>query len=283
MSTAALRGLVLAGGRSERMRRDKASLAYAGRPQLDRAVELIAPFVTRTFVSVRPDQIDEPQRASYERIVDLHPGLGPLAGIEAAQQAHPEAAWLVLACDLPFLSASALSFLVTHRDPARMATAYRSRFDSKPEPLCAVYEPASREPLQRWIASGRNCPRAWLGSADVRLLDLPEPQALDNVNTAEEYAAASAALASSTAARDAPRQVQVRYFALLREQAGRSSEALQTHARTPRELYEQLQRERGLQLEPRFLRVAINEEFGEWQQPLQDGDTVAFLPPVAGG
>ena len=122
-----------------------------------------------------------------------------------------------------------------------------------------------------------------MGSADVRLLDLPEPQALDNVNTAEEYAAASAALASSTAARDAPRQVQVRYFALLREQAGRSSEALQTHARTPRELYEQLQRERGLQLEPRFLRVAINEEFGEWQQPLQDGDTVAFLPPVAGG
>jgi molybdopterin converting factor small subunit len=48
-------------------------------------------------------------------------------------------------------------------------------------------------------------------------------------------------------------------------------------------LYEQLQRDRGLQLAPQFLRVAINDEFGDWQQPLAEGDTVAFLPPVAGG
>jgi molybdopterin converting factor subunit 1 len=75
----------------------------------------------------------------------------------------------------------------------------------------------------------------------------------------------------------------VRYFALLREQAGRGAEALRTDARTPQELYQQLQRERGLKLAPQFLRVAVNDEFGDWQQPLADGDTVAFLPPVAGG
>jgi molybdopterin converting factor small subunit len=58
---------------------------------------------------------------------------------------------------------------------------------------------------------------------------------------------------------------------------------VQTEARTPQELYEQLRRERGLQLAPRFLRVAVNDEFGDWHQPLADGDTVVFLPPVAGG
>jgi molybdopterin-guanine dinucleotide biosynthesis protein A len=278
VSAAELFGLVLAGGRSIRMGSDKAALRYAGQPQLARAMELIAPLVARSFASVRPDQVHDPQRTAYELIVDQHPGLGPLAGIEAAQQAHPEAAWLVLACDLPFLSPAILRDLLARRDRGRLATAYRSQFDGKPEPLCAVYEPASRASLLRWIEQGHQCPRAWLASADVSLLELPEAQALDNVNTADEYSAAQLALGGAPLHR-----LQVRYFALLREQAGRGGEALHTPARTPGELYAQLQRERGLTLEPRFLRVAVNDEFGDWQQPLRDGDTVAFLPPVAGG
>jgi molybdopterin converting factor subunit 1 len=79
------------------------------------------------------------------------------------------------------------------------------------------------------------------------------------------------------------RRLHVRYFALLREQAGRSTEELETQASTPRELYEELRRRRGLTLSPEFLRVAVNDEFGDWRAPLADGDTVVFLPPVAGG
>jgi molybdopterin converting factor subunit 1 len=75
----------------------------------------------------------------------------------------------------------------------------------------------------------------------------------------------------------------VRYFALLREQAGRSSEVVHTQAATPRELYDELRRRHGLSLAPEFLRVAVNDEFGDWRAPLADGDTVVFLPPVAGG
>jgi molybdopterin-guanine dinucleotide biosynthesis protein A len=279
MSAAELYGLVLAGGRSTRMQRDKAALPYGGTPQLARAMELVAPLVSRAFVSVRPDQLHDPQRAAYALIADLQPGLGPLAGIQAAQRAHPQVAWLVLACDLPFLRAATLQHLIGQRATGRLATAYRSQLDGQPEPLCAIYEPASRDSLQRWIDQEHRCPRAWLASSEVALLDLPESGALDNVNTADEYAAANAELA---AARPQHR-LQVRYFALLREQAGRGSEALQTAARTPQELYAQLQRERGLKLAPQYLRVAVNDEFGEWQQPLHDGDTVAFLPPVAGG
>jgi molybdopterin converting factor subunit 1 len=75
----------------------------------------------------------------------------------------------------------------------------------------------------------------------------------------------------------------VRYFALLREQAGCSREELRTQARTPLELYQELRRLHGLALDPQFLRVAINDEFGDWRTSLAEGDTVAFLPPVAGG
>ena len=69
----------------------------------------------------------------------------------------------------------------------------------------------------------------------------------------------------------------------MREQAGRSNEELHTQARTPLELYRELQQRRGLALAPEFLRVAINDEFADWRAHLTEGDTVAFLPPVAGG
>ena len=77
--------------------------------------------------------------------------------------------------------------------------------------------------------------------------------------------------------------VRVQYFALLREQAGRSDEAVDTRTRTPRELYEELRARHPFTLAPDLLRVAVNSEFVAWEQPLRAGDTVTYIPPVAGG
>ena len=278
--SAYLHGLVLAGGRSTRMQRDKATLSYHGRTQLERAVELLRPLVPRVFVSVRADQIADPARARFERIVDRHEGVGPIAGIAAAQAEHPEAAWLIVACDLPLLDAGTLAHLVWARRPERLATAYRSSHDGLPEPLCAIYEPASREAIMRYIAGGRHCPRKFLLQSDVALLDEPNPRALDNINTPEEYDAVLAGLPPSALE---PMHVKVQYYALLREQAGVSEEQLRTDARTPRELYEELKHRHPFSLAPDVLRVAVNAEFGDWSQPLREGDAVVFIPPVAGG
>ena len=79
------------------------------------------------------------------------------------------------------------------------------------------------------------------------------------------------------------REIRVQYFAVLREQAGRGSEALATAAGTPSELYEELRVTRGLSFPRSMLRVAVNEEFCDWDRPLEDGDHVVFIPPVAGG
>jgi molybdopterin converting factor subunit 1 len=78
-------------------------------------------------------------------------------------------------------------------------------------------------------------------------------------------------------------QIQIHYFAVLREQAGRAQESLETLAATPADLYEEVRRARGLTLPRSMLRVAINDEFCEWSQRLQAGDRVVFIPPVAGG
>ena len=78
-------------------------------------------------------------------------------------------------------------------------------------------------------------------------------------------------------------QIKVQYYAILREQAGRSEETVATAARTPRDLYTELQRRHPFSLGAESLRVAINAEFSEWSQPLVEGDAVVFIPPVAGG
>jgi molybdopterin-guanine dinucleotide biosynthesis protein A len=279
---APLYGLVLAGGRSTRMQRDKAALEYSGRTQLERAVELLTPLVERVFVSVRPDQTADPLRARFRQIVDSGEVAGPMAGIIAAQTRHPDAAWLVLACDLPLLDRQTLEHLLRSRRPQRQATAYRSSHDGLPEPLCAIYEPSSREAIRAHVASGRDCPRKFLIGADTALLDQPEPGALDNVNTPNEYGSVLERV-RPPAATAAARRIDVQYYALLREQAGRSAESLRTTAATPRDLYLELQARYPFSLAPEMLRVAVNSEFADWGQALRDGDSVVFIPPVAGG
>lgn len=272
--------LVLAGGRSSRMQTDKAALAYRGRAQLAEAMQLVAPLVARAFVSVRSDQVDDPLRARFAQIIDRQENLGPIAGILAAQEQYPHVAWLVLACDLPFLTAAVLEHLLGARAAARDATAYVSSHDGLPEPLCAIYEPASRPKLAAYLARGRQCPRKFLREANAHLIAAPDPRALDNINTPAEYEAAMSTLDPPPAP---AKQVRIQYYALLREEAGRSEEAVATRARTPRELFAELQGRHAFSLPPEMLRVAVNEEFGDWSQTLADGDRVVFIPPVAGG
>jgi molybdopterin-guanine dinucleotide biosynthesis protein A len=150
--------------------------------------------VAKVFLSVRADQKHDPVRSAKPMIVDSALGHGPIVGIRSALAAYPEAAWLVLACDLPFLSDAVLERLLAERDPSALATAYRSASDGLPEPLCALWEPAAAAALDAYLSGGGRCPRKFLIGHGARLLDPIDEHALDNVNTPEEYAQARQAL-----------------------------------------------------------------------------------------
>ena len=77
--------------------------------------------------------------------------------------------------------------------------------------------------------------------------------------------------------------VQLHYFAVLRECAGKSGESRQTAAETYRELYNELRAEYNFPLEADRVRVALGESYGDMAQELADGIEVTFIPPVAGG
>ena len=122
-----LLGLVLSGGRSQRMQRDKAALEYRpGQSQLDAAMKLLEGRVAQAYVSLRADQRNDDARSGYRHIIDRGGVEGPIAGISAALAEHPDAAWLVLACDLPFLDAGTLDTLIAARDRDGDATAFKS-------------------------------------------------------------------------------------------------------------------------------------------------------------
>lgn len=75
----------------------------------------------------------------------------------------------------------------------------------------------------------------------------------------------------------------IRYFAILREQAGIAQERVESNAQTPGELYAELVTKRGLQVPLSLVRPVVNTRYVGPEALLSDGDQVVFVPPVAGG
>ena len=187
-------GLVLAGGQSSRMKTDKAAIRIGGIAQSERIFKLLKPHCEQVFLSTRDDLASRTGHRGFPQIHDSEESRGPISGIVSAMDRFPGVAWLVAACDLPFLDDGTLRKLLRERNPDQPATAFRSAHDGLPEPLCALYEPRSRVAIQSLIQQGIRCPRKMLIRLGIPLLDLDNPQALDNMNTPEDYEQARATL-----------------------------------------------------------------------------------------
>ncbi len=275
--SAPLHGLLLAGGKSRRMGTDKADLVVSGGLSLrDRGMHLLAAQSVRAFLSVAvDDQRAYPVPTLRDRIADT----GPLAGLEAAFHHAPGAAWLVIGCDLPFLTDSVLRELTSHREPSADATCFTSRFDGKPEPLCTIYEPSAAAKLDTALGEGVRCARKYLSSLHLHKLELPEPSALDNCNRPEDLEEARLRLANQSN----PKTIVVEFCGKLREEAGTRTEEISTCAATAAGLWEELRMARNFSLDLEAVRAAINDEFQPWSHPLRDHDRLALFPPFAGG
>lgn len=77
--------------------------------------------------------------------------------------------------------------------------------------------------------------------------------------------------------------VHIRYFASLRECAGKSMETRETGAATYADLYDELHAEYKFPLEADRVRVAVGEAYAEMENEIQNGVELAYIPPVAGG
>ena len=186
-SIAKLYGLVLSGGKSTRMGTDKALIAYHGVPQREYLYDLLHQVCDDTFISLRKEQ-EEALPERMQTIVDLNEFKGPYNGLLSAHKQHPEAAWLVLACDLPLMDLEALKELIFQRDNTKQATAFALKENPLPEPLCAIWEPHSFVESLSYLKAGHgSCPRKFLINSNTKLVFPKNESVLLNANSEAEY------------------------------------------------------------------------------------------------
>lgn len=179
-------GLVLAGGESVRMGRDKASLDYHGEPQAQRCFRMLGNCCEKVYLSLaanspRQDWMDEQTILddSYDRI-------GPMGGILTALESHSTAGWLVMACDIPLVTVETIQHLCLQRDSESHVTAYRSD-DGRAEPLLAIYEAKGVEDMRQRVRSENYRLRDFIEANLAHMLSPNDPEGLVNVNTIEEH------------------------------------------------------------------------------------------------
>jgi molybdopterin-guanine dinucleotide biosynthesis protein A len=180
-----LNGLVLAGGKSQRMGFDKGAVNLFGKEQRFHIADMLKPVCNEVFISCREDQRSQIP-GDYNVLTDTFIGLGPYGAILSAFRQQPDNAWLVIACDLPLLDEDTIQHLIRQRDLSKIATAFNSPYDGFPEPLITIWEPKSYPLLLAFLSQGYSCPRKVLINSDVKLLQAENPGALTNVNTPEE-------------------------------------------------------------------------------------------------
>lgn len=269
--------LILAGGKSKRMGRDKALVERPdGTRQIDHILDLARQISPDLLVSTNSPQLTPP---GTPVLPDLNPGDGPLGALASFHQAHPDESVLLIGCDLFLLDNESIARLVESHESGNSATCFKNRIDGRPEPLCAIYEPASLARAQGSIDKGDYCARHFLESLDPNTLELPNPVALDNANTPADLDEAFAKINHGVSSKS----VKVLYFAKLREERGLDEETVETLACTAAGLYDELSFRHRFTLKLDALRCARNGDFCSWSDPLKADDEIVFIPPVAGG
>lgn len=180
---------ILAGGKSSRMGANKAFLELGGRTLLARALELARAVTEDVRIVGRRSTF-----APYGPVIeDIYPERGALGGIHAALTATPSDFNLMLAVDMPSLTAEFLSYLIAEAGRTGAAITV-PRVSRRLQPLCAVYRRSFVTRAEAALKAGNNKIDPLFTPADTRIIEEPELARLgfsaaifDNLNTAEEW------------------------------------------------------------------------------------------------
>ncbi|WP_082451996.1 molybdenum cofactor guanylyltransferase [Paenibacillus ihuae] len=202
-------GILLTGGASRRMGRDKALLELDGRPVIARLADELSSLAGSTVIACGPRERREYSFLGLPQIADEYQGCGPLAGLHAALT-HSQNEWnLVAACDLPFASAEFLQYILRYHAQAYSqgsATAGGHGADAavavscqgRVQPLLGLYHKRALPALKAALSAGNFKVMDFLETLDVLYVPEsgfssfpPAPSPLYNMNTPEDYAAAA--------------------------------------------------------------------------------------------
>lgn len=184
-------GCVLIGGKSSRMGRPKHLIQDGqGRTWLENTIGLLQPLVDGIAVSgggVLPEPV-----AGTVRLADIPGVVGPLTGIVAACRWQPNVSWLVVACDMPHISAEAIRWLLAERRAGSWGRVPRLAGNDHCEPLFAWYDGRAGHLFEEQLLAGNLRIGDVSGHPRIDTPVVPETlrHAFGNVNTPAELPAA---------------------------------------------------------------------------------------------
>jgi molybdopterin-guanine dinucleotide biosynthesis protein A len=178
-------GIILAGGKSERMGTDKGLLPLNGKPFITHIYEAMKPIFGDNIVVVSSN-VDY-DAFGYNRIEDLISDKGPVGGLYTALKQSKTKFNLVLSVDIPLISTELIQWLVDNHDDSYLVT--QVQVDEKVSPLVAVYDRALGTLLGEHIAGKQLKLRNVIDEINAQTLIIPEKwsKQLQNINTEEDY------------------------------------------------------------------------------------------------
>jgi molybdopterin-guanine dinucleotide biosynthesis protein A len=180
--------VVLAGGRSSRMGKNKALLSFQGRPLIETIIEILQAIFPRVVLSVAT--ADSYPGYSLAKIPDRYPEVGPIGAIASSLEALRQKIFCV-ACDMPYLNSSLIEFQCSILECDAVIPVWRTQLEG----LHALYSPSLLGSFQAAISQNRlRLSDVLLGGEHIRYLQEDEikkfdPQGLSfrNINTPHQY------------------------------------------------------------------------------------------------
>lgn len=187
-------GIILAGGRSQRMGTTKALLPLPGQPSetfLSHLTSTLAPLCAEVLVVARdPAQFAGVALPDTRVVFDEKPGGGPLMGLYSGLKAIQSSTALVVAVDMPFVQPALLAFLLAHSQENTLLVPIVA---GVPQVLLAIYPSSILPQIEILLKQGKRAPRALLEVAPVlyieeaRLREVdPQLRSFIGVNTPED-------------------------------------------------------------------------------------------------
>ncbi len=183
-------GIILAGGKSSRLGQNKALIEFEGEPIIQRVVNVLHPLVDEIVLAT-----NTPECFTFlglRMVADLYAGTGALGGLHAGLSAIQSEYGLVVGCDMPFLNAALLEYMLLHKAGHDIVI---PRIGDYYEPLHAIYARRCLPAIERSIESGQRRLLGFASQMDVRYIDPDEiaridPQRLSffNLNAPDDLA-----------------------------------------------------------------------------------------------
>ena len=176
-------GIILVGGQSRRMGRDKGLINLHGKSFLERIINAVQPYSSKVLL-VGDQSIYE--KFGVERIEDEIKNEGPIAGVYSGLLASKTKYSLVLSCDVPLINSEIIQFLIEEHDPN--FDLIQLSCDERSMPLIGLYKKSCHSHLQRILNSGEKRLTEAVKGLKVKTIPLMDHQKkyVLNVNTEED-------------------------------------------------------------------------------------------------